>query len=304
MPINYQKTYDTLSYEEGIAFRDLTMEVIKEIYPHYRVEPFEPQNPDVILVTNQEDNIRVKCGLRDLYVRFSNTARTRSDLKETILNDYSHILKQLDDLDLIEEEMIEPEWMDICDYVQPRLKSMMEFGDELELYVHFPFGSDLVTTFVIVMPEDEGFIKQIRVKLLEKWDITVEDLYKRAMENFADYSEGLELVGTGKPHANLWNEKGYEYAATTILLGGMRYVIAQTIGSPFRFGIPSSHAVFCWAELEDKDFQIKMKAEMKRKFDTMPARLTENIFEVDEKGQIKQVKDLPDLPETSAFSNN
>ena len=73
MPINYQKTYDTPSYEEGIEFRDMAIEVIQEIYPHYSVRPVEPQNPAAIYITNQDDNVRIQFPLRELYTRFSQT---------------------------------------------------------------------------------------------------------------------------------------------------------------------------------------------------------------------------------------
>lgn len=301
MPINYQKTYDALSYEEGVEFRDLTIKVIQEIYPHYVIQPAEPQNPWVIYVANQEDNVRIQCPLRDLYNHFVQTARTKSDLKDTILNNYAEILKQVElDVDELDQK---PIWSEVSDRVHPRLTRIEEFGDDLESLVHLPFGEGVVTAFVISLPE-EGMVKWIRKDLLEEWNISFEDLHKKAIDNLGDVTEGIELVGTAKPHSFLWNEKGHDYAATSILLGGMRYLIAQTIGSPYRFCVPSAFVIYSWAELEDEEFQTEMRAMMQREHNRLPGRLSTNIYEVDEKGQIKQIKDLPENPKTPTFSNN
>jgi hypothetical protein len=302
MPINYQKTYDTLSYEEGIEFRDLAIELIQEVYPHYTVKPFQAQNPDVIFITNQEDNVRIQFPLRDLYTRFLQTARTRTDLKNTILDDYAEAFKLIDDSDYFLSRT-EPTWSEIRDSIQPRLTKIEEFDDDLELFVYFPFGEGIVTSVVICHSEAE-MITRVRKEMLEKWNISVEEAYKKAMDNFANVTEGMELVGSGKPHAYLWNERGTDYSASAILLGGMRYLIAQTIGSPFRFGIPSVHAFYCWTELDDEEFQTASRAMIKRQYDTMPGRLSTNIYEVDENGNIKQLKDQPKIPGTPLTTNN
>ncbi len=303
MPINYKKTYETLSYEESLEFRDLTMGVIREIYPHYVVTPVKPQNPDEIYVSNQENTVRILFPLRDVYNNFVNIGKTRIELKELILNIYSDILKQIDDFD-IDEEIKEYSWAEARLLVQPRLTVKEAFVDDLEEYLYLPFGEDLVTSLVIVTSLENGTVRQIRKEYLEKWDVTFDELYKQAIENFIDATEGMEFVGTGKPHAILWNKEAAPYAASTLLISQARYLIHQTIGSPYRFGIPSSFVFYCWTELEDEAFQIEMKATIKRKYDTMPAALSTEIYEVNEKGEIKIVKDIPEIPEMPLISNN
>jgi len=305
MPINYKKTYDLLSHEEGIEFRDLTIELVKELYPHYSVKPEEIQNPDIIVITNQDDNVRIKLGLRDLYTRFIETARTRTDLKDTILSDYAHAFSKIEDAEYFQNPK-EYTWADARDFVQPRLMKIEKFHDDLESFVYFPFGEGLVNAMIICEPDDL-MNTRIRKEWLEKWNKTAEEVYIKALENFADVNEGLELVGTGKPHDYLWNQKGRDFSATAILLGSLRYLIAQTIGSPYRFSVPSNFVFFCWAELDDDEFQIEMKALIEREHDRLPGRLSTNIYEVDDKGQIKQIKetkDKPEPPKPQNFSNN
>jgi len=302
MAINYQKIYDHLNYEEGIEFRDLAIEVIQEIYPHYRVKPVEPQNPDSIYITNQEDNVRLQVPMRELYTRFANTTRTKNGFKEMILDAYAQMFSQIEDSDYFLNRE-DPTWAEARDFIQPRLERIDRFSEGVESYIHFPFGEELVTCLVIDHP-DEGTDWRVSNEMLEKWNVTVDEAYKKAMENFADLTDGMSIVGSGKPHAYLWNEKGEGYAASALLLGGMRHLIAQTIGSPFRFGIPSKHAFYCWTEFDDAEFQVEARAFIKRQFDSMPGCLTTNIYEVDEHGNIKQLKNQPEVPDTPMFSKN
>ena len=116
--------------------------------------------------------------------------------------------------------------------------------------------------------------------------------------------DNLELVGTEPPHGYLRTDSSDEYTATAILIGGVRYTIAQTIGSVYRFGVPSRYLLIAWRELEDENFQIEMRAWMKREFKRLPSPLTDKIYEVNEKGEMKQLKDLPELPEIPLSSNN
>lgn len=302
MAINYQKTYDTLGHDERLEFQALATKVILEIYPHYRVSPVEAQNADAIYITNQDDNVRIQFPLRELYTRFITTSRTKIDLKETILKDFADMFKTIEDTEYF-MNLTDPEWSEAKKYVQPRLTGLRELPDDYEKYVHVPFGEGIVTCFSIFSPQ-EKLVTRITNEMLEKWEITFDDLYKQAMENFADVTHGMEIVGTGKPRAYLWNEVGYEYAATSLLQGGMRYLIAQTIGSPYRFGIPSSHVFYCWTEFDDEEFQIEMRAMMEREYKRMPSRLSTNIYEVDETGNIKQLKNQPEIPKTPNISNN
>jgi hypothetical protein len=231
------------------------------------------------------------------------TARTKTDLKDTILNVYADVLKMIEDAELIRDES-KTQWSDICDFIQPRLARIEEFHDELDEFDYYPFGVGIITHFVIVRPGEDGMVTRIRSNVREKWGKTVEELFEKAMGNFANVTDGMELVGTDKPRQYLWNEKGVDFAATSILLGGMRFLIAETIGAPFRFGIPSSYVLYSWAELEDEEFQVEMKALMEREYKRLPARLSMNIYEVDDTGQIKQLKNQPEIPKTPDFSNN
>ncbi|HQU84905.1 MAG TPA: hypothetical protein PKY59_17330 [Pyrinomonadaceae bacterium] len=303
MPINYQKTFNNLSYEEKLEFSGLTIKTVKEIYPHYKVEPVEPHNAEAIYITNQDDNVRIQFPLYDLYNRFLQTSKTRNDLKEVILRDFSQLISQIEDS---ESFINEPEFgfIDVKHLIQPRLCRIEDLPNEVDDYVHLPFGEGIVTTFSI-FHEKTLINTRIKKEMLAEWEISFDDLYKLAMDNFAHHTDGMPLVGTAQPHGYLRNENGDEYSASALLIGGIRYLIAQTIGTPFRFGIPSSHLFYCWCELEDAEFQIEMRAMMQREFERLPGKLSTNIYEVDEKGQIKQLKDLPELPKPSQkISNN
>lgn len=302
MPINYRKTYDKLGFEERIEFRDLTIKAILEIYPHYVVRPLDANNPDAIFIGNQQDNVRVQFPLRDLYARFVSTAQTKSDLKDEIIKCHAPILKMVEDAELIEDTS-KLTWSDVKDFVNPRFSRKDEFPN-LEDTVHFPFGEDLVTIFLIDNPSDGGLVTRIGHEMLDRWEITDKDLYKQALDNLSEKMDGIYLKGTEPPHGYIRTDSSEEYAATAILIGGFRYTVAQNIGSPYRFGVPSRYVMIAWCELEDEEFQTEMRAWMKREFERLPSSLTDKIYEVDDKGEIKQLKDLPEIPEPPDFSNN
>lgn len=302
MPINYKKTYETLSYEESIEFRDLTIKVMREIYPHYIIQPLEAMNPETILITNKQDNVRITFPLYDLYARFSTTGKTKNDLKETLLNAYASMLKMAEDASVIRDDS-KLEWLEVKDFVRPRFARRDEFT-EVEDFVYYPFGEDVVTAFVIDDREAEQLVSWVKNSMLEKWNIAKDDFMKKAMENFAKMCNELEMVGTMPPRGFLRSDSSLDIAATAILIGGIRHMIAENVGKPFRLGIPSRFVFFAWGELEDEEFQTEMSAMMKREFSRLPSKLTTNIYEVDEKGQIKQLKDQPKAPEVPKTSNN
>lgn len=293
MAINYRKFYNSLDFDERVAFRDLTISLMLEIYPHYIIRPLEPGNPDVIFITNKQDNVRIHFPLHDLYAHFTPTGKTRADLKETLLFHYADTLKMAEDAEVIRDDS-KITWSDARNYVRPRFVRREELGDE-SLYITYPFGEEVLTTFVIDDRKDEFLVTRISKKMFERWNIEEKELIDKAMDNFASMTDGMEIHGTEPPHGYLFTKTNQELASTMILIGGFRHMIAKTLGSPFRFGIPSRYILYGWGELKDEGFQIEMKAMMEREFERMPSKLTTKIYEVDENGQIKQLKNQPEI---------
>ena len=297
--INYQKVWAGLDFDEKIAFRDRVIKAVQEIYPHYIVRPLDPSNADRFFVGNKQDNVRIHVPLRDLYVRFSLTGKSHEDLKDAIFNVYAGMLNQAEDVSVATAE---PEftWNDVRDHARPQHVRLKEIP---EGKLHFPFGDEVVTALVIERPQD-ALMYWISQEMLDSWGKTIEDLFKEAMENLADLSDGIEIVGTNTPRHELWPEKGLAFASSCLLLPSLRHLIAQTIGSPFRFGIPSRHRFYAWIDIEDEKFQIEQKAKMERELDRWPSALTSKIYEVDTQGQIKLLKPQPEIPPVPFTSNN
>ncbi len=297
--INYQKVWAGLDLDEKIAFRDRVIMAVQEIYPHYIVRPLEPGDADRFFVGNKQDNVRIKVPLRDLYVRFSGTGKTNEDLKNAIFDVYAGTLNLAEDASVAAAE---PQftWSDVREHGRVQHVRLEEIP---EGKLHLPFGEDVVTAFVIDRPQD-GLMYWLTQEMLDSWGKTMEELFKVAMENLADLSDGIEIVGTNTPRNELWPEKGLAFASTCLLLPSLRHLIAQTIGSPFRFGIPSRHRFYAWIDIEDANYQIEQKAKMERELDRWPSALTSKIYEVDAQGQIKLLKPQPEIPPVPFTSNN
>lgn len=296
--VNYQKVWVTLDIDEKIAFRDKAISAVQEIYPHYIVRPLEASDGDRFFVGNKQDNVRVTVPLRDLYTRFSMTAKTHADLKDAIFAECSGVLNLADDASLIEEPQFT--WSDAREYARLQHFRLEEVPDGK---LHVPFGDEVATAPVIERP-NESVLYWLTQEMLDSWEKTLDDLFKVSMENLENLAEGIELVGTNTPRHELWPEKGLGFASTCLLLPSMRYLIDQTIGSPFRFGIPSRHRFYAWIDIDDQNYQIEQKAKMEREMQRYPSPLTSKIYEVDPQGQITLVKPQPEIPPMPLVSNN
>lgn len=297
--INFQKVWATMELDEKMAFRDKTIAAVKEIYPHFDVGPIEPGDAERFLVENEEETIRIKVPLRDLFSRFSLTAKTNADLKKAIFEEYAGVFNRVDDVEALVNEPVFP-WIDIKEYVRVQHYHINTIPEDK---LHYPFCEGVVTAFVIEKP-GEGIMYWVNENMLNGWGKTKEELYATALDNLGTIADGFGLVGTNEPHFELWPETGTFYASTVLLLPSMRYMISQMIGSPFRFGIPSAHRFYAWSDIKNEKFQIEMKAKMEREIEKYPSPLTSIIFEVDEKGQISVVKTQPTIPPMPLTSNN
>ncbi|MBK8467158.1 MAG: hypothetical protein IPL32_15155 [Chloracidobacterium sp.] len=297
--INYQKVWAGLAHEEKLAFRDRAIKAVQEIYPQYIVRPLEPGDADRFFVGNKQDNVRINVPLRDLYARYSISGKTHEDLKDAIFNEYAGMLNMAEDVS-VATEVPDFTWGDVKDLVRLQHVRLNEIP---EGKLHYPFGDEVVTALVIDRPQ-QTIMYWITQEMLDSWGKTMDELFKQAMENLADLSEGIEIVGTNTPRNELWPEKGQQFVTTCLLISQFRYLIAQTIGSPFRFGIPSRHRFYAWIDIEDENYQIEMKAKMEREMERYPSPLTSKIYEVDEQGQIKLVKPQPEIPPVPFTINN
>jgi len=287
--INFHQTWTELPQDEKVEFRDRVIAAVQEIYPHYIVRPREPENADVFFVGNKQDDVRITVPLRDLYIRFSSTGKTHEDLKETIFAEYTGMLNLADDAAII-EEMPEFKWIDVREFVRPQHVRNNELaGDNIS----FAFGADVSTALIISRPQDQ-LAYAITQEMLDSWDMELNDVFTVAMDNLANISDGLEIVGVKTPHDELWNEKGAEWSSTCLLLPNMRQLLAETFGvSRYRFGIPSRHRFYAWTDIDDEQRQLDMKAKLEQAMETLPKALTSTIYEVDAQGQISIVKPQP-----------
>lgn len=273
-----------LPFDEMAAFRDRVIAAVQEIYPHYVVRPVSDDVAEAFFVGNKQDDVRMTVPLRDLYIRFNLTERTHEDLKDTIFSEYAGMLNLADDAAIFDEQY-EPTWDDVIQYSRPQHRRMTELSGP---HIVMPFGEDVCTTLIIDRPQDQ-ISYTINQEMLDRWDKTFDDVYQIAMGNLSTMAEGLEIVGTMTPYKKLWNELGVEWASVTLLLPAMRQTLAETIGSPFRFAIPSRHRLYAWVDLDNQERQSAMKAQITQEIEQWPNALTTTIYQVNEKGEISVV---------------
>lgn len=277
------------SIEEEIAFRDRVMKIIRELYPDYIVRPHDSGKPDMIFIGNKQDNVRIHFPTHDVFARFAQTGRTNTDLKDVVLDHFADMLRLAEDADLIVETDDVP-WFEAQQNLELMLTGIYEIEPFKDEILCQPFGTNIVVCPVINNPSNNliGRIKRIR---LEQWSVTEDVVFQRAFENLSHACDGFELVGVPPPHGHLRNEKSNGNGASSILVRGIRELIGENIGLPFRFGIPSRHLFYAWAELEDKEFQQEMRTLMAKEMKRLPSRLTDDIYQVDENLRIAHIKE-------------
>lgn len=279
------------SEDQRLEFRDKVIKVLRGIYPHYIIRPESPGNPDAIFLGNKQDNVRMTLPTHDIFARFSQTARTDADLKDIILEHFADLLKLVEDANEI-VILADAPWEKVKPNLYLSLTANFELEPNADSVLKNPFGTEVSICPMLRDPDKSKRVERITRKYFEKWGVTEEEVFQAAFENLSRETEEVPLIGVPPPHGHLRNEKSDGDGASAILLRGIREFIGETIGLPFRFGIPSRHFFFAWTELDDKNFQQEMKTMMTKEMNRMPSPLTDLIFEVDESLNIKQLKEL------------
>src|SRR5687767_15291846 len=194
--INYQKVWANLDIDEKIAFRDMTIKAVQEIYPHYIVRPMEPTEADCFFVGNKQENVRIQVPLRDLHIRWSATGRSKADLKDMIFEVYAPTLNRAEDYS-VAIEVPDFTWGDVRDYAKPQHVRTAEVIDTLG-HIYYPFGAEVATAIVMERPQDDVAYFITR-EMLAGWERTEQELYKEAMDNLGDLAENMAMVGTITP---------------------------------------------------------------------------------------------------------
>ncbi len=227
------------------SFRDFVLDVLREAFPE---QPFAPGD--------RSDAIRWKdseIGLHNLHADAA-LLRTEPDrVRQTIVEHFSRIV-QLTDVELA---VLPSTWEDARSRV--RLQLMPAAFARAGVSVTYPFLDEVLIS--IVVDAEHGYA-YVRSEDVERWQISLIDLYESACENLTEASQNLGISLYQGPPAIIALDTSDGYAAARILLPSLREFVIDRLGSPFCAGIPNRDFLIMWSANTDEEFQASMKAQL------------------------------------------
>jgi hypothetical protein len=261
--------------DEKIAFRNRVIEILGKIYPQYEIK--KSKNADLLFIEETQFS------LINLHTKFLLTSKTNFDLKELVTEHFGLLHSVIDDIDEISSKA---SWADVKENVFLQLIPA-EYIEQFPC-VAFPFSKEITIGIVV---DDESSYSYVLVDDLLNWEVEKEEIYKIALDNLENATDGIALDLLGDE----WQTKGVicnemdSFDAARILSDSLQKTVAEMFGESYLFGIPNRDFLICWSKDTDEEFQNSIKFQIQKGFHEQPYQLSENIFEMTEKGEIRQI---------------
>ena len=227
------------------SFRDFVLTVLSQAFPN---QPFEAgQRTDAIRWKGSE------IGLHNLH---ADAALLRTDpdkVRQAIIEHFSRIV-QLTDVELA---MLPQTWEEARGRV--RLQLMPAAFAKAGVSVTYPFLDEVLIS--VVVDAEHGYA-YVRSEDVERWQVSLIDLYEAACENLTEASQNLGISFYQGPPSIIALDTSDGYAAARILLPSLRQFVSSKLGSPFCAGIPNRDFLIMWSADTDEDFQARMKSQL------------------------------------------
>ena len=129
--------------------------------------------------------------------------------------------------------------------------------------------------------DDKRTITYIPPMLFERWNVSVDDLYKIALENLVDRSEAISANAAQDESARInlilfQTLDGFD--ATRILLPTLHDRLREHLGSPFAAGIPNRDILLCFRN--DDETVDRLRDQIGRDYRAMPHQVTDMILQI------------------------
>lgn len=260
--------------DEKQAFQNRVVSFLKKQYP---AASFKKSDDSLVIFCNEN-----KLGLTNLYAKFLLTAQTNYELKELATKHFEIVFSA----DILIEST-EKSWTDTKSFILPQLMPI-EYTKQFPT-ISFPLSHEVVIGFVV---DDEKAYRYVTKDDLENWKISDLDLRQKAIDNLTDKSFDLEMTFVPPPNGIVVVDTMDSFDAVRILVPHLQEFFAEKLGKPFHFGIPNRDFLICWSKRGDADFQTSIKQQIATDFEERPYPLSKYVYELDEKGEIKQLRML------------
>lgn len=247
------------------SFRDFVLSVLSQAFPNQSFGPGE--RADAIRWKDSE------IGLHNLHADAA-LLRTEPDkVRQAIVEHFSRIV-QLTDVELA---MLPQTWEEARSRV--RLQLMPAAFARAGVSVTYPFLDEVLIS--IVVDAEHGYA-YVRTEDIERWQVSLIDLYESACDNLTAASQNLGISFYQGPPAIIALDINDVYAAARILLPSLRQFVSEKLGSPFCAGIPNRDFLIMWSADSDPDFQTRMKTQLVEDTQSRSHPLSNQILKVTE----------------------
>lgn len=227
------------------SFRDFVLSVLSDAFPD---EPFEAgQRSDAIRWKDSE------IGLHNLHADAALLRTEPEKVRQAIVEHFARIV-QLTDVELA---MLPQTWEEARTRV--RLQLMPAAFARSGVSVTYPFLDEVLIS--VVVDAEHGYA-YVRTEDVERWAVSLIDLYESACENLTEASQNLGVSYYQGPPAIIALDTNDGYAAARILLPSLRQFVTERLGSPFCAGIPNRDFLIMWSAESDNEFQSRMKSQL------------------------------------------
>lgn len=178
---------------------------------------------------------------------------------------------------------------EVRDRVMPVLLTADAFDSRGGAMVGQPVIEGLFVAYVI---DGDRTLLHIPEPQFAKWDVTLEELHERAIENLVAKSQTLAADAAqdedGKVNLILF-QLGDGYDSSRLLLPTLHERLRGHLGSPFLAAIPNRDILICVRN--DSSILESVRTQVAQDFRTMPRQITDRLFLVTPDGLAPHVEE-------------
>ncbi len=145
--------------------------------------------------------------------------------------------------------------------------------------ITYPFLDEVLIS--VVVDAEHGYA-YVRSEDVERWQVSLIDLYEAACANLTEASQNLGVSYYQGPPSIIALDTNDGYAAARILLPSLRQFVSERLGSPFCAGIPNRDFLIMWSANTDAAFQSRMKSQLAEDASSRSHPLSDRILKVTE----------------------
>lgn len=170
----------------------------------------------------------------------------------------------------------EADYREVADRVLPILMNSATEGKRLQTLAGQPLIADLHLVYVL---DGDRTIAYIPVEALQRWEVSVDALHEKAMDNLVARSQNMTAQAApsegGQIDVLLFQLlDGYD--ASRLLLPALHSRLREHLGSPFCAAVPNRDILLCFRD--EQPIVERVREQVRADYRTMPHQVSDRIL--------------------------